>query len=446
MIRICSAGEFREELAKRRVSYLDQHEPAVRQMIDAVRAQGDQAVIELTERFDGVRLSKEELMVSPEETRQAYAQTTDELLQSLTIAGVNIRRYHQRQLRNSWFQPADDGSILGQRFTPLQRVGLYVPGGIAAYPSSVLMNAIPAQVVGVPELVVCTPPRSDGSINPEVLVAADQLGINTIYKAGGAQAIAAMAFGTDTLPAVDKIVGPGNIFVTTAKRLVYGYVDIDMLAGPSEIMILADKNAEARLIAADLLSQAEHDALAQAILVTTDRYIAEAVQTELREQLSLLERKEQAEAALERYGCIVLVDDLTIGTEMINAFAPEHLELLIGDPWSLVGQIKHAGAIFLGAYSPEPMGDYVAGPSHVLPTGGTARFASGLAVDSFQKSSSVIALSRQGFGTLCKAAQTLANFEGLTAHANSVQVRCQPNAKRVEQSITQPGRFGGCFH
>ncbi len=445
-MKTCSSQEFLAEMRDRRQIFFEQYEPAVKAILEHVRSEGDQAVRGLTEQFDGVLLPPDGLMVSAAEIAAAYALVGADLLPALTAAIANIRSYHQRQLRNSWFEATADGSILGQRFSPLQRVGLYVPGGTAAYPSSVLMNAIPAQVAGVPELVICTPPLSDGSVNPSILVAADQLGIRTIYKAGGAQAVAAMAFGTDTLAAVDKIVGPGNIYVTAAKRLVYGYVDIDMLAGPSEIMILADSSADPRFLATDLLSQAEHDRLAQAVLVTPARELIEPVRDELHRQLTELPRTGQASAALEAYGRIVLVEDLNEAVAVANRFAPEHLELMVADPWALLGQVRHAGAIFLGPFSPEPIGDYSAGPSHVLPTGGTARFASGLTVDSFRKSSSIIAISQTGLGCLAATAATMATSEGLVAHAKSVQVRSDSGARTKQVPHTEPGRFGGCFH
>lgn len=445
-MKTCSSREFLAEIRDRRQTGCEQYEPTVKVILERVRSQGDQAVRDLTEQFDGVRLPPDGLLVSKSEIATAYTLISADLLAALTAAISSVRAYHERQLRNSWFEATADGSILGQRFSPLQRVGLYVPGGTAAYPSSVLMNAIPAQVAGVPELVICTPPLPDGSVNPSVLVAGDQLGIHTIYKAGGAQAVGAMAFGTETLAAVDKVVGPGNIYVTAAKRLVYGYVDIDMLAGPSEIMILADSSASPRFLAADLLSQAEHDRLAQAVLVTPVRELVEPVLAELHRQLAALPRADQAGAALEAFGRIVLVADLDEAVAIANRFAPEHLELMVADPWTLLGQVRHAGAIFLGPFSPEPLGDYSAGPSHVLPTGGTARFASGLTVDSFRKSTSIIAISQAGFRRISAPATTLATTEGLDAHAKSVQVRSESDARTKQLPYTEPGRFGGCFH
>jgi histidinol dehydrogenase len=441
-MRVCSVADFQRELTERRESCLEQHEQVVREIISAVRQRGDQAVAELTARFDGADLAADQLLVSRSEVAQAYDLVDDRLRSALAAAGSRIRRYHQRQLRSAWMETGDDGSILGQRFTPLQRVGLYVPGGTAAYPSSVLMSAIPAQVAGVPELVISTPPGPDGRINPAVLVAADQLGIDTVYKAGGAQAIAAMAFGTELLRPVDKLVGPGNIYVTVAKRQVFGYVDIDMLAGPSEILILADGGADPSYLAADLLSQAEHDQLAQAVLVTPDRELAQSVQVELSRQLERLPRRSVAEASIQRNGRIVLVKDLWEGAAIANQFAPEHLELLVAEPWALLGRIQHAGAIFLGPWSPEPIGDYVAGPSHVLPTGGTARFASGLSVDSFRKSSSIIALSEPGFLRIAEDARYLAETEGLAAHAWAVQVR----GERRERANRYSEPINGGYH
>ena len=338
----------------------------------------------------------------------------------------NIRAFHARQLRSSWMEPDSEGNILGQITRPLHRVGIYVPGGTAAYPSSVLMNALPAQVAGVSQIAMVSPPAADGSMNPYTLAAASACGVTEIYKVGGAQAIAALAHGTQSVPRVDKITGPGNIYVTMAKKLVYGTVDIDMLAGPSEVLIVADHTANPRYAAADLLSQAEHDPLASAILVTPSVDLARVVQRELELQLATLSRKEIAQQSLADYGAIILTSDLGEAMEIANQFAPEHLELLLENPFVWLGQVKNAGAVFMGSYSPEPIGDYFAGPNHILPTGGTARFYSPVTVDTFTKKTSVIAYSKGGFETAAPRVIKLATVEGLDAHANSIKVRLEP--------------------
>ncbi|WP_047153555.1 histidinol dehydrogenase [Aneurinibacillus tyrosinisolvens] len=394
---------------------------AVMAILEAVKREGDSAVRKFTEQFDGVRL--EDCKVTEHEFLQAYEQIDPEVRNAIRDAAGHIRDYHSRQTRQSWMTTKESGTILGQIIRPLQRVGLYVPGGTAAYPSSVLMNAIPAQVAGVEEIAMVTPPGKDGTINPGVLVAAYELGVKEVYKVGGAQAIAALTYGTETIKAVDKIVGPGNIYVALAKREVFGLVDIDMVAGPSEIVVLADEKANAAYVAADLLSQAEHDPMASAVLVTDSKELAFAVQAEVERQLAELPRKEIAEASIRDYGAICLVDGLEQGFDIVNRLAPEHLELMLEDAVSYIGRVKNAGAIFLGAYSSEPVGDYFAGPNHVLPTNGTARFSSPLNVDDFLKKSSLISYSKQDLLANGHKIVALARQEGLEAHARAIQVR-----------------------
>jgi histidinol dehydrogenase len=394
---------------------------AVMAILEAVKREGDSAVRKFTEQFDGVRL--EDCKVTEHEFLLAYEQIDPEVRNAIRDAAGHIRDYHSRQTRQSWMTTKESGTILGQIIRPLQRVGLYVPGGTAAYPSSVLMNAIPAQVAGVEEIAMVTPPGKDGTINPGVLVAAYELGVKEVYKVGGAQAIAALTYGTETIKAVDKVVGPGNIYVALAKREVFGLVDIDMVAGPSEIVVLADEKANAAYVAADLLSQAEHDPMASAVLVTDSKELAFAVQAEVERQLAELPRKEIAEASIRDYGAICLVDGLEQGFDIVNRLAPEHLELMLEDAVSYIGRVKNAGAIFLGAYSSEPVGDYFAGPNHVLPTNGTARFSSPLNVDDFLKRSSLISYSKQDLLANGHKIVALARQEGLEAHARAIQVR-----------------------
>ncbi|RXJ01731.1 histidinol dehydrogenase [Anaerobacillus alkaliphilus] len=394
---------------------------AVEEIIAAVRREGDAAVRSLTEKFDGASL--ENFRVTKEELEAAYAQIDDEVLAALREAMGNIRRFHERQKRESWFATEADGTILGQKITPLDSVGVYVPGGTAAYPSSILMNVIPAQVAGVEKIVMVSPPGKDGTLPAGVLVAANELEVEYIYKMGGAQAVAALAYGTETVPAVDKIVGPGNIYVALAKRAVYGHVDIDMIAGPSEIVVLADEGANPSYIAADLLSQAEHDRLSSAVLVTPSTQLAEAVSLEVEQQLATLPRKEIAEASIRDYGVIYVTQDLDEAVDVVNELAPEHLEVLTEEPMALLGQIRHAGAIFLGPYSSEPVGDYFAGPNHVLPTNGTARFSSPLNVDDFTKKSSIISYSKTALMNNAHKIAALARLEGLEAHARAVEIR-----------------------
>lgn len=395
---------------------------AVERIIKEVRQHGDTAVLEFTARIDGVKL--EELKVSEAEFSTAYAKVSDAFLTAMRLAHANIRRFHEEQKpKSSWLTYREKGVVLGQNCTPLERVGIYVPGGTATYPSSVLMNAVPAQVAGVKEIYMTVPPAKDGSVAAEVLVAAREAGVTAVFKAGGAQAVAALAFGTASIPKVDKITGPGNLFVTLAKKQVYGYVDIDMLAGPSEILIIADAGADPCFIAADLLSQVEHDLLASAILVTPAPELACQVAAEVERQLVLLPRRDMAAGALAQYGYIFVTRDLAEAVEVANSYAPEHLELMVADPFALLGEIRHAGAIFLGAYSPEPLGDYFAGPNHVLPTGGTARFYSVLNVETFMKKSSIISYSKQALQEVSEHIMTLAVTEGLEAHANALRVR-----------------------
>lgn len=410
-------------LLKKQVANIEEIEARVQEILKAVREQGDEAVFAFTRQFDRALINTQNFRVTEEEIKEASTQVEPEVLTAIRQAAENIRQFHEKQKVNSWMEPDAQGTILGQLCRPLARVGIYVPGGTAPLPSSVLMNAIPAQVAGVREIVMTTPPQADGRINPYILVAAAEAGVTEIYKVGGAQAVAALAYGTESVRKVDKIAGPGNIYVTIAKKLVYGEVDIDMLAGPSEVLVIADGTANPRYVAADLLSQAEHDVLASAILVTPSTALAEAVQVEVERQLAVLSRQDIALTAIRDYGAIILTTDLAEAVEIANEFAPEHLELLVERPFELLGGIKNAGAIFLGTYSPEPVGDYWAGPNHVLPTGGTARFYSPLSVDTFIKKSSIIAYSETSFRQGAAAIIKLAMIEGLDAHANSVRVR-----------------------
>lgn len=412
-----------ENLLKRSPNNYGEYESIVKDIIEQVRSRGDEAVLEYTKRFDGCELTPETLEVTKEEIAEAYKALTPEFIEVLKKSTANIRAYHEKQLRNSWFDAKEDGTILGQKITPLSRVGVYVPGGTAAYPSSVLMNIVPARVAGVKEIIMMTPPGKDGSMNPATLVAADIAGVTRIFKAGGAQAIAALAFGTNTIPKVDKITGPGNIFVALAKRSVFGYVSIDSIAGPSEILVLADETANPRYVAADLLSQAEHDKLASAILITTSKELAEAVSKEVDIFVNELSRKEIMEESLNNYGYILLAPDMDTAIETVNEIASEHLEILTKNPFDIMSKIQNAGAIFLGEYSSEPLGDYFAGPNHVLPTNGTAKFFSPLSVDDFIKKTSIISYSKEALEAVHKDIELFAEQEGLTAHANSIKVR-----------------------
>ncbi|GIO07284.1 histidinol dehydrogenase [Brevibacillus reuszeri] len=418
-MRIMSASQFD---GKRTVDSgtTDQQE-AVQAILFEVRKRGDEALREYTERFDRVRLQK--FRVSEAEFAEASEQVTPEVKAALEEAAANIRDFHERQVRQSWFTTKESGTLLGQIIRPLKRVGLYVPGGTAAYPSSVLMNAIPAKIAGVPEVVITTPPGADGKINPAILVAAQIAGVNEIYKVGGAQAVAALTYGTEQILAVDKIVGPGNIYVALAKREVFGLVSIDMVAGPSEIAVLADDTANPRYVAADLLSQAEHDPMSAAILVTTSQTLAEAVAVEVERQLEDLPRKSIAEAAVRDHGAILVVNDLDEGFAVINRIAPEHLEIMIDEPFAHLGKVENAGAIFLGPYSSEPVGDYFAGSNHVIPTNGTARFSSPLSVDDFIKKSSVVSYSKSDLRENGHKIITLAEQEGLAAHGRAIAER-----------------------
>ncbi|KIL23947.1 Histidinol dehydrogenase [Bacillus pumilus] len=400
---------------------------AVQRIIQEVRLNGDQAVQSFTKQFDGVLL--EDPLVTDEEMTKASERLDQAMIQVIQTAIRHIRTYHERQLTSSWFYHQQDGSMLGQKVTPLDAVGVYVPGGTAAYPSSVLMNVIPALVAGVQRIVLVTPPGKDGYLSDAVLVAAKELGITEMYKIGGAQAIAALAYGTESIQPVDKITGPGNIYVALAKREVFGQVDIDMIAGPSEIAVLADDTAIAHEVAADLLSQAEHDALASSILVTPSKTLAENVRAEVQAQLDTLPRKSIAAQSIQHHGRIYVTDSMDRAVDVVNQLAPEHLEVLTAYPESFLGQIKHAGAIFLGRYSPEPVGDYFAGPNHVLPTNGTARFSSPLGVTDFQKKTSIISYSQEAFETHRDSIAAFARLEGLEAHARSIESR-----KRGESS------------
>lgn len=399
----------------------EQQRKDVQDIIATVSNDGDKALFAYTEKFDQVSLSS--LLVTDEEFTEAYKELEEELVDIIREAATNIRSFHEKQKRESWFSYDDDGTMLGQKMTPLDAVGVYVPGGTAAYPSSVLMNVIPAQVAGVKRIVITSPPNKKGTLPAGVLVAAKELGVAEIYKVGGAQAIAALAYGTEIIASVDKIMGPGNIYVALAKREVFGVVDIDMIAGPSEIVVLSDETARANEIAADLLSQAEHDKNSSSILVTTSMDQAEKVKAEVERQVALLPREEIAKASVETYGHIYVTDDLETAIAVVNELAPEHLEVITENPLACLPGIKHAGAIFLGRYSSEPIGDYFAGPNHVLPTNGTARFSSPLNVDDFMKKSSIIQYSKQSFEKNFAKVAKLARLEGLEAHARAVEER-----------------------
>lgn len=396
---------------------------AVEKIISDVKEKGDEAVIEYEKKFDCPYFSKGNIKVTEDEIKRAYSLVDADFIKALKHAKENITYFHEKQKRNSWIINKENGVILGQRIRPIETAGMYVPGGTAAYPSSVLMNAIPGKVAGVKKLIMVTPPSKDGSINPNILVSADIAGVDEIYKAGGAQAIAALAFGTESIPKVYKIVGPGNIYVATAKRCVYGYVSIDMIAGPSEILVIADESSNPEYIAADIMSQAEHDALASAILITDSMKLAENVQGEIEKQIKTLERKRIIRKSLEDYGGIIVTKDIDEAIDIANSIAPEHLELAVKEPFRKLGRVKNAGSIFLGMYSPEPLGDYMAGPNHVLPTNGTSRFFSPLSVDDFIKKSSITYYNREALSGLKEDIIKLAESEGLTAHANSIKVR-----------------------
>lgn len=415
--------EIKEEFRKRNDTDFKKYNSTVEKILQDVKDDGDKAIIKYTNKFDGVDLVKAGIKVTPEEIEAGWKKADKKFIKVLRKAIENIRSFHEKQKENSWFTTVAGGGILGQRVTSLEKVGLYVPGGTAAYPSSVLMNAIPAMVAGVEEIIMVTPPLANGGVNEGVLAAAKELGINEIYRVGGAQAIGALAFGTESIPKVDKIVGPGNIYVATAKRQVYGFVDIDMIAGPSEILVIADESANPTYVAADLLSQAEHDTLASAICITTSEEMALAVKDEIVKQTELLERKEIIRESLKNYGSIIVVSTLEAAIEISNEIAPEHLELCIEDPFIWLDKIKNAGAIFIGNFSPEPLGDYMAGPNHVLPTSGTARFFSPLSVDDFVKKSSIIYYSKEALEKSKDDIMIFAELEALTAHKNAIKVR-----------------------
>ncbi len=410
-------------LLKRNPGNYGAYEAGVREILDNIQTQGDRALFAYTEKFDGVRLDGATIQVTEEEIQEAYESMDASLLDVMRKSMENIRVYHEKQKRNSWFDSSPEGIILGQKVTPLKRVGVYVPGGKAAYPSSVLMNVIPARVAGVDEIIMVTPPGKDGRVSPVTLAAAKVAGVDRIYKVGGAQAVGALAFGTESVPRVDKIVGPGNIYVALAKKAVYGYVSIDSIAGPSEILVLADETASPRYVAADLLSQAEHDELASAILVTTSPALAEEVSRQTDEFLKTLSRADIIRKSLENYGYILLADSMEEAIEAANEIASEHLEIQTAQPFEVMTKIRNAGAIFVGPYAGEPLGDYFAGPNHILPTNGTARFFSPLSVDDFIKKSSVISYSREALQKVHQDVETFAKAEQLTAHANSIHVR-----------------------
>ena len=388
-----------------------------------VRREKDQALFRYTEQLDGVRLTQETIRVTQEETEEAYQAVDPSLLEVIRKSLANIKAYHEKQKRYSWFDSTPEGTILGQKVTPLSVAGIYAPGGKAAYPSSVLMNVVPARVAGVPKIIMATPPGKDGKVTPATLVAAKEAGVDEVYKMGGAQAIAAMAFGTESVPKTDKITGPGNIYVALAKKEVYGHVGIDSIAGPSEILVLADETANPRYVAADLLSQAEHDEMASAILVTDSQELADKVEEEIQGFLKVLSRSEIIKKSLDTYGFILVADSMDEAIEAANAVASEHLEIVTRDPFQVMTRIQNAGAIFLGDYSSEPLGDYYAGPNHVLPTNGTARFFSPLSVDDFVKKSSIVYYSREALAKAQKDIVAFAKAEHLTAHANSISVR-----------------------
>lgn len=421
MIKMMPAASFALE---RTVEYgSEEQNRTVKTILETVRREGDAALRRYTEQFDGVEIGP--LRVADDELQAAYGKVEAGFVDALRKAAANIRAYHEKQKRNSWIDMQPDGTVTGQLIRPLKRVGVYVPGGKAAYPSSVLMNVIPAQIAGVPEIVMVTPPATGGEagINPYILVAAAEAGVKELYRVGGAQAVAALAYGTESIRPVDKIVGPGNIYVALAKRYVFGTVDIDSIAGPSEIVVLADETADPAYVAADLLSQAEHDEMASSILVTTSRALAEAVREEVERQLAELPRREIAERSIEQRGAILIAGDLEEAVAVVNRLAPEHLELMVASPLECAGRIENAGAIFLGPYSTEPVGDYFAGPNHILPTNGTARFSSPLGVDDFVKKTSLISYSKPALLANGQAIMTLARHEGLEAHARAVEIR-----------------------
>lgn len=412
-----------ENLLKRSPGQYGSYEAAVKEILEKVREEGDRALFAYTKKFDRAEITEQNVQVTEEEIREAYEAVDPDLVDVIRKSLVNIRSYHEKQKQNSWFTSSEDGTMLGQKVTPLEKVGVYVPGGKAVYPSSVLMNIVPAKVAGVDRIIMTTPPGPDGKVNPSTLVAAKEAGADEIYKAGGAQAVAALAYGTESIPKVDKIVGPGNIFVALAKKAVYGHVSIDSIAGPSEILVLADDSANPRFVAADLLSQAEHDELASAILITTSRELAEKVSSEVDEFVKKLSRKNIIQKSLDQFGYILLAETMDQAVEAANAIASEHMEIVTRNPFEVMMKVRNAGAIFIGEYSSEPLGDYFAGPNHVLPTNGTAKFFSPLSVDDFIKKSSIVYYSRKALKKIHKDVEQFAASEQLTAHANSIAVR-----------------------
>lgn len=428
-----STKDILENLLKRSPNNYGKFEAAVADILANVKEKGDEALFSYTKEFDKVEVTPETIRVTEEEIEEAYKAVDASLLEVIRKALVNIRSYHEKQRQNSWFTSTENGTMLGQKVTPLNRVGVYVPGGKAVYPSSVLMNIVPAKVAGVPHIVMTTPPWKDGKVNPSTLVAAKEAGADEIYKVGGAQAIGALAYGTASIPKVDKIVGPGNIFVALAKKAVYGHVSIDSIAGPSEILVLADETANAHYVAADLLSQAEHDEMASAILITTSTELAQNVEKEIEGYLKVLSRKEIIEKSLENFGYILIAEDMDEAIEAANEIASEHMEIVTKNAFEVMMKVRNAGAIFIGEYSSEPLGDYFAGPNHVLPTNGTAKFFSALSVDDFIKKSSIVYYSRSALQEIHKDIIQFASSEQLTAHANSIAVRFEEEDKK-EQS------------
>ena len=412
-----------EDLLKRSPNSYGQYEASVQSILNEVKEKKDEAVFAFTRKFDGAEISADNILVTEAEIEEAYQEVDASLLDVIRKARNNIENFHAKQRQNSWFDSKPDGTILGQKVTPLQRVGVYVPGGKAVYPSSVLMNVMPAKVAGVDEIIMVTPPGKEGKISPNTLVAAKEVGVDKIYKVGGAQAIGALAYGTESIPKVDKIVGPGNIYVALAQKAVYGHVSIDSIAGPSEILVIADETANPRYVAADLLSQAEHDELASAILVTTSEELAKAVSNEVDGFLKVLSRSEIIAKSLDNYGYILIADTMDDVIDVANEIASEHLEIQTKNPFEVMTKIKNAGAIFIGEYASEPLGDYFAGPNHILPTNGTAKFFSPLSVDDFVKKSSIISYSKDALSRVHKDIEAFAKAEQLTAHANSVHVR-----------------------
>lgn len=418
-----TTADILDKLLKRSPNSYGAYESRVNEIVEQVRARRDEALFAYTRQFDGADINAGNVKVTAEETAEAYRQVAPSFLEVMRRSLANIRSFHEKQRQNSWFETKNNGVILGQRVTPLGTAGVYVPGGKAAYPSSVLMNVVPAKVAGVSKIIMLTPPGKDGRVTPSTLVAAKEAGVDEIYKAGGAQAIAAMAFGTQSIPKVDKIVGPGNIYVALAKKAVFGYVSIDSIAGPSEILVLADETANPRYVAADLLSQAEHDEMASAILITTSKQLAEQVSEEAARFTAKLSRQEIIQKSLDQYGYILVAENMEDAVAAANEIASEHMEIVTADPFAVMTKIRNAGAIFLGTYSSEPLGDYYAGPNHVLPTNGTAKFFSALSVDDFIKKTSIVSYSREALEPVYQDIVQFAENEQLTAHANSIRVR-----------------------